>query len=114
MWAAVLLGSLGCYAFKLAGLSVPQRVLANRRVERVALLLPVALLAALTATQAFSTGKHLVVDARAAGVAPQSSRCCCWRRSSPWSSSLAATTALLRLAPDFRHTFGTETCDLRR
>jgi hypothetical protein len=69
MWAAVLLGSLGCYALKLAGLSVPQRVLANRRVERVALLLPVALLAALTATQAFSTGRHLVVDARAAGLA---------------------------------------------
>jgi hypothetical protein len=69
MWSAVLLASLGCYALKVAGLSVPQRVLSNRRVERVALLLPVALLAALVATQTFSTGKHLVVDARAAGIA---------------------------------------------
>ncbi|GAA2680473.1 hypothetical protein GCM10009864_61110 [Streptomyces lunalinharesii] len=38
-------------------------------VKRLAALLPVALLAALTAQETFSRGQHLVVDAKAAGVA---------------------------------------------
>jgi branched-subunit amino acid transport protein len=68
MWAAVLGGALACYLAKLAGLSVPSRALADARVRRVADLLPVALLAALIATQTFTTGHRLVLDARAAGV----------------------------------------------
>ena len=69
MWAAVLAGSVGCYVLKLAGVSVPQRVLADPRVRHIGALLPVALLSALVATQTFSTGQDLVVDARAAGLA---------------------------------------------
>ena len=69
LWVAVLLGAGGCYASKLAGLSVPARVLENPRVERIGALLPVALLAALTATQTFATAQRLTVDARAAGLA---------------------------------------------
>ena len=69
MWTAILLGSLGCYALKLAGLSLPARVLANPVVERVADLIPVALLAALVAVQVWSTGPGLEVDARTAGLA---------------------------------------------
>jgi hypothetical protein len=69
MWAAVLAGSVGCYALKLAGVSVPQRVLADPRVRRIGALLPVALLSALVATQTFTTGHDLTVDARAAGLA---------------------------------------------
>jgi branched-subunit amino acid transport protein len=69
LWTAVLLGSLGCYAIKLAGLSVPARVLGSPRVERLGALLPVALLAALTATQTFATARGVTVDARAAGLA---------------------------------------------
>ena len=69
MWAAVLAGSFGCYVLKLAGVSVPQRVLADPRVRRIGALLPVALLSALVATQTFSTGQDLTVDARAAGLA---------------------------------------------
>jgi hypothetical protein len=68
MWAAVLLGALGCYACKVAGLSVPQRVLDDARVQRVAALLPLTLLAALTAVQAFGSGRSLQVDARAGGL----------------------------------------------
>lgn len=64
-WTPILLAAAGCYALKLAGLSVPQRVLDGVRVQRVAALLPVALLAALIATQTFSDG----IDARAAGLA---------------------------------------------
>jgi uncharacterized membrane protein len=69
MWIAVLAGSAGCYLLKLIGLSVPRRLLSNRRVQRVADLLPVAMLATLVALQTFSTGTRLVLDARAAGLA---------------------------------------------
>lgn len=69
MWLAVLLGSAGCYALKLLGLSVPREVLADRRVRRVAEALPVALLATLILLQTFTTGTRLVVDARLAGLA---------------------------------------------
>lgn len=69
IWAAVLVTAAGCYALKLAGLSVPERVLSAPIVRRVAALLPVVLLAALVAVQTFSTGSQLQVDARLAGVA---------------------------------------------
>jgi hypothetical protein len=44
-------------------------VLERERVRRGAVLLPVALLAALTVVQAFAAGRHLQLDARAAGLA---------------------------------------------
>ncbi len=68
-WIALGAGILACYAAKLAGLSVPARVLDRPRVRRTAALLPIALLAALTALQTVSSGGHLVVDPRLAGVA---------------------------------------------
>jgi hypothetical protein len=68
-WTAVLLTAAGCYALKLAGLSVPHQWLDHPRVARAAALLPVSLLAALAAVQTFSDGTSLVVDARLAGVA---------------------------------------------
>ena len=69
MWTAVVLAGVGCYLLKLAGLSLPERVLAHPTVERVADLIPVALLSALVAVQVFSTGPELVLDARALGLA---------------------------------------------
>ncbi|MFD0430618.1 AzlD domain-containing protein [Streptomyces zhihengii] len=54
---------------KYAGLLVPAHALERPLVQRLAALLPVALLAALTAQQTFSTGQTLVLDARAAGLA---------------------------------------------
>lgn len=69
MWTAILAGAAACYGLKLAGLSVPQRVLENRRVQGIAALLPVALLAALTVTQTFSQGHRVSLDARAIGLA---------------------------------------------
>ncbi len=65
-WGGLLVACLACYAFKLAGLSLPQRWLEDSRVQRTVPLIPVALLAALVATQTFSTGRHLVVGVRAA------------------------------------------------
>ncbi|HET9901846.1 MAG TPA: AzlD domain-containing protein [Actinomycetes bacterium] len=68
-WAAILVTAAGCYALKLAGLSIPERVLATPIVQRIAAFLPVALLAALVAVQTFATGSEVQVDARLAGVA---------------------------------------------
>jgi len=68
MWTAVLLAGVGCYLLKLAGLSLPERVLEHPTVERVADLIPVALLAALVAVQTFSSGPELALDARALGL----------------------------------------------
>ncbi len=51
IWAAVLVASLGCAALKLAGWSLPARLLEGERLQRAAALLPVALLAALVAVQ---------------------------------------------------------------
>ena len=68
LWAAVLLTAVGCYLLKLAGLSVPQAVLDHPLVERIADLLPVALLSALVAVQVFADGASLTVDARLAGL----------------------------------------------
>jgi branched-subunit amino acid transport protein len=68
-WLALLVAAAACYAIKLAGLSLPQRLLQDPRVQRTVPLLPVALLAALIATQTFSSGHHLVLDVRAAALA---------------------------------------------
>lgn len=68
-WPALLAASVACYAIKLAGVSLPQRFLEDPRVQRTVPLLPVALLAALIATQTFSTGHRLVIDVRAAALA---------------------------------------------
>jgi hypothetical protein len=69
IWVGVLLTCVGCYLLKLAGFLLPLHVLERPAVQRVALLLPVALLAALIAIQTLTSGHHLVVDARLAGVA---------------------------------------------
>lgn len=68
-WAAVLVAAAGCYLVKLAGLSVPPRLLEHPRVERAADLLPVSLLSALVAVQVLASGDELVVDARLLGLA---------------------------------------------
>lgn len=67
-WTAILVTAVGCYLLKLAGLSVPQRLLENPVVLRVSAMLPVALLAALAAVQTVAEGTRLVPDARMAGV----------------------------------------------
>lgn len=68
-WIAIGVTAVGCYAVKLLGLVVPAGVLERPIVKRLAALLPVALLAALTAQQTFADGRVLVLDAKAAGLA---------------------------------------------
>ncbi|MGG8406359.1 AzlD domain-containing protein [Streptomyces sp. 12297] len=69
VWIAIALTAAGCYLVKLLGLLVPAGALERPLVRRLSALLPVALLAALTAQQTFSTGSALALDARAAGLA---------------------------------------------
>jgi uncharacterized membrane protein len=67
-WWAVLLATAGCYAAKLGGHSVPQRVLDRPIVRAISDALPIALLMALVAVQTFAVGQTLVLDARVAGL----------------------------------------------
>lgn len=69
MWPAILATSVGCYLLKLAGLSVPDKLLNRPLVRRIADLIPVALLSAIVVVEALSTDQSLTVDARLAGVA---------------------------------------------
>lgn len=69
-WIAVLATAAGCYALKLAGLTVPRRVLGNPWFRRFAELVPVALLAALIAVETTVKGTAYALDpARLAGLA---------------------------------------------
>ena len=69
LWVAVVGAGIGCYLLKLAGLSVPPRVLRQPVVARVADLIPVALLSALVAVQVVAdSDQRLVLDARAAAL----------------------------------------------
>ncbi len=71
-WIAILVCGLGCYLLKLGGMSVPRHFLERPVVQRIADLLPVALLAALIAVQVFTVDKGgqpgIGIDARLAGL----------------------------------------------
>ena len=97
MWAGVLVACAGCYLLKLAGLSLPAAVLQDPRVQRTVPLVPVALLAALIATQTFSTGHHLVVDVRSVALIVAIAMVLVRAPFLVVVASAAATAALLRL-----------------
>jgi branched-subunit amino acid transport protein len=99
LWIAVLATAAGCYALKLAGLTIPERALGNRRVRRFAELVPVALLAALSAVEVATAGHSVVFDpARLAGMG---AAVIALLLRAPFLAVIvvaAGTTALLRLA----------------
>jgi branched-subunit amino acid transport protein len=97
MWAGVLVACAACYALKLAGLSLPAGLLQDARVQRTIPLVPVALLAALVATNTFSTGNHLVLDVRAAALGVAVVAVLLRAPFLVVVASAAATAALLRL-----------------
>ncbi len=69
LWGAIVVAAAIAFGIKLAGHLVPAHILAEPRIKRVTAALPIALLAALVATQAFtSPDGSFVLDARAAAV----------------------------------------------
>lgn len=63
-WSWVVLAGVLSYATKLVGYLVPERLLQNPRMARVAATLTIGLLASLTVVNTFTSGERLVVDAR--------------------------------------------------
>jgi branched-subunit amino acid transport protein len=64
IWLAVVLGSLAVYSWKILGFIVPKTLLDNPRVSKIASLLTVALLSALTGVQMLTSGNAIELDAR--------------------------------------------------
>lgn len=64
LWVALVVSAVGSYLLKLAGLSLPESVLNHPGVQRVARLLPVAMLSALVAVGLFADGARYSVDWR--------------------------------------------------
>ena len=64
LWVPVLVACVGSYVIKLAGLSLPESVLADPRVRRVTTLLPVAMLSALVCVQLVDGGGGYALDWR--------------------------------------------------
>jgi branched-subunit amino acid transport protein len=74
LWLALVIAAAGSYLLKLAGVSLPESILNHPKVQRVAQLLPIAILSALVAVELFDGGRRYAVDWRtlagiAAGVA---------------------------------------------
>lgn len=96
-WVGIIVMAVGCFAFKLAGLSVPERVLAHPVTIRAAELIPVALLGALIAVQVLGGDHELVIDARLAALGVAAVLLMLRVSFLPVVVVAAATAALLRL-----------------
>ncbi len=68
-WIATIGTSVLAFLIKYSGTLIPSRVLESQAVRRINALLPIAMLSALVAVQAFANKKELGIDHRAAGVA---------------------------------------------
>jgi uncharacterized membrane protein len=97
-WTALLIACGACYLLKLAGLSVPARLLTSPRVQSIADALPIALLAALIALQTWTSGKTLVIDARTGGLVVAAVAVILRAPFIVVVALAALTTALIRLA----------------
>jgi len=97
VWVGIALTVIGCYGLKIAGLSVPERLLTHRLTVQVSELIPLGLLGALIAVQVLADGDRLVLDARLPAIAVAA--VLLWRGVPflPMVVAAAATAALLRL-----------------
>lgn len=68
IWIATLVTSAICFLLKLLGYSIPASVLNRPQIQRINLLIPIALLSALVAVQTFGVDNKVVIDHRIAGV----------------------------------------------
>ena len=96
-WVGIVLVAAGCFVFKLAGLSVPDRVLNHPTTMHAAGLIPIALLGALIAVQTLGGERTLVLDARLAGLGVAALLLALRVPFLPMVVAAAATAALIRL-----------------
>ncbi len=96
-WLGIVLTCGGCYALKVAGLSVPERVLDHPLTRRAVDLIPAALLGALVAVQVLADGRGLVLDARVAALGVAAVLLALRVPFLPMVVAAALTAALLRL-----------------
>ncbi|GAA1488550.1 AzlD domain-containing protein [Brachybacterium sacelli] len=68
VWIAVIAASVLSFAQKWVGYQAPPDVLERPRIARITTMLPIALLGALVATQAATSGVEIVLDARLAAL----------------------------------------------
>jgi branched-subunit amino acid transport protein len=64
IWLAILLGSLAVYSWKILGFVVPNTALDHPKISKIASLLTIALLSALTGVQMLTSGSVIEFDAR--------------------------------------------------
>lgn len=67
-WIATIGTSVIAYLIKFSGTLIPSKLLESQGVRRINALLPIAMLSALVAVQAFANKQELKVDHRAAGL----------------------------------------------
>ena len=67
-WIATIGTSVIAFLLKFAGHSVPERWLSHPKIQRINILIPIALLSALVAVQSFTTKTTLVIDQRIVGL----------------------------------------------
>lgn len=60
----ILIASVAVYSWKIIGFLIPERFLDHGRVQSIASLLTIALLAALVGVQGFTTSSQITFDAR--------------------------------------------------
>lgn len=68
IWSAIIATSVIAFMLKYLGQSLPVIWLGNPRIQKFALFLPTALLAALVCVQTVGAEKAIVFDARSVGV----------------------------------------------
>lgn len=96
-WGVVLILGAGAYVFKVLGLVVIGDRSLPPVLERCIGLIPAALIAAIIVKDTFSVGKHLQIDARAAGIG--TAVVLAWKRA-PFIAVVlagAAVTAVIRV-----------------
>lgn len=69
VWVSIVAAGVAMWSVKALGHRVPQEALDNPRLNRIAALVTVSLLAALAAVQTFTSGKSLTADARVPALA---------------------------------------------
>jgi branched-subunit amino acid transport protein len=64
IWIAVIAASLAVYSWKIIGSNLPERILNNPKISRLATYLTVALMAGLVGVQGFVNNRDITLDAR--------------------------------------------------